>query len=454
MGFDKFSKKELTTLVETLLTRVNVLEKQVGFLTTKLGESREEIRLLKIKKNSSNSSRPPSSDFPKPNQSLREKSSRKKGGQSGHKGHTLEFSSTPDEIVSHVPNFCNSCGFNLADLPQTLTERRQIIEIPPVKPIYVEHLSFSKTCRCGLVCKGTFPENVNAPIKYGPSIESLASYLSVRQYMPYGRMQEFFSSIFGLNIGQGSLVNMVSRFAAKCSPVYQKIKAEIQQSDVIGADETGVRVNGKKGWYFVWQNQFNSLISFSFSRGFDTIQNLFEDGFRKSVLVSDCWPAQLKTQAKAQQLCLAHLMRELNFFIESDNDPWAIKCKQLLKDAIETKRKISDFSIQNTERQKLETLLIGLLDEELSTNEKLKAFQKRLRKNQSKILTFLYFQEVPPDNNGSERAIRNVKVKQKISGQFIATQKAKDFAVIRSIIDSIVKRKLNLFNSLNLIAQL
>lgn len=457
MGFEDFSKKELINLVETLLERVIVLEKKVDSLNIKVAELLEENQILKVKKNSSNSSIAPSSDFSKVNKSnsLRQKSGLKKGGQSGHKGHTLEMSSTPNEVIVHVPFFCNSCGFNLENLPETLTERRQVIDLPPIVPIYTEHQSFSKICLCGKVCKGSFPQNINAPIQYGESIECLASYFSVRQYLPYQRMKEMLSDVFGVSICQASLVNAISRFAQKALPVYNRIKANIQKAEVVGSDETGMKVNGKKGWYFAWQNKFNTLIDFSFSRGFDTIEMLFPQGFNKSVMVTDCWAAQLKVNANAHQICLAHLTRELNYFIETNKCQWEIEFKDLLVEAIKLKEKIINYDIPIPERQNLELRLEKLLNfTELSKNKKLRAFQKRMLKHKNKLFPFLYHPEVPPDNNATERAIRNVKVKQKVSGQFVSEQCAKDFAVIRSVLDTVIKNKVNIFDSLKIIAQI
>lgn len=453
MGFEKFSKKQLINLVETLIVRVNVLEKQVETLNLKVAELQEENQILKVKKNSSNSSIAPSTDIAKPNQSLRQKSNLKKGGQVGHKGHTLEINSKPDEIISHIPTFCNCCGFNLSSLPESLIECRQVIDLPIIKPICTEHQSYAKICQCGMVCKGKFPALINAPIQYGQNIESLAAYFSVRQYMPYQRMQECFSDVFGVSICQSSLVNSISRFAQKALPIYEKIKAEIQTAQVVGADETGAKVNGKKGWYFTWQNVKYTFISFSFSRGFDTIEALFADGFKKSVMVTDCWAAQLKVASKAHQICLAHLMSELNFFIDSNNDPWAVNFKKLLKDAIQLKEAIVNYEIQIPQRQQLEYRLKELLEADLSKNPKQKAFQKRLRKHNSKTFTFLYHPNVPPDNNASERAIRNVKVKQKVSGQFVSEQKAMDFAIIRSVLDTLTKNNINIFASFRTISQ-
>lgn len=202
MSFEKFSKNELINFIKTLLERVDGLENKVDSLNFKVAELQEENQILKVKKNSSNSSIAPSTDLSKSNQSLRQKSKLNKGGQNGHKGHTLEMSSTPDEITLHVLSFCNSCGLGLSNVAETLLEKRQVIDLPVIKPIYKEHQVFSKTCKCGNACKGNFPINVNAPIQYGESIESLASYFSVRQYMPYQRMQECFSDIFGVNMSK------------------------------------------------------------------------------------------------------------------------------------------------------------------------------------------------------------------------------------------------------------
>ena len=450
LNFNKVTKRELFTAIELLMAKVDSL-------TARVAELEEENRLLKIKKTSSNSSLSPSSDLykVKPNQSLRVKSGRKKGGQGGHKGHTLEMVSSPDFIEKHAPYFCNSCGSNLQSVGEYVSERRQVIDIPPIKSICTEHQIIAKQCSCGKLCKGQFPVNINAPIQYGPGVESLVSYLSVRQYLPYKRMQECLSDIFGVGLSQGSIANIISRFAQKATPFYERIKANILESEVIGSDETGARVNGTKGWYWTWVNQSNTFISFSPSRGFDTVADLFPDGFMSSVLVSDCWAAQLKVKSKAKQICTAHLTRELNYFIDSLNDDWAIKTKNLIQNALQYKKEIVDYNAPNANWIKLHNRLSKLLQDcQFSTNQKLQAFQKRLIKHKDKIFTFLYAQNIPPDNNASERGIRNIKVKQKISGQFVSVQKAMDFAVIRSVFDTIIKNEKNIILCTRNIAQL
>jgi hypothetical protein len=102
------------------------------------------IENLQIKKDSHNSSIPPSKEIVKRNQSLRQKSNKKRGGQLGHKGHSLEMTDKPDEIIKLEPNFCNKCGTDLSPISANFDSRRQVIEIPPINPIYIEYLDFGQ----------------------------------------------------------------------------------------------------------------------------------------------------------------------------------------------------------------------------------------------------------------------------------------------------------------------
>ena len=456
MKVDELSKKELISLVEKLLTSNAQLTKTVEVLTNRVAELEEQVRVLQSKKNSGNSSLPPSTDqaLPMKNQSLREKSGRKKGGQSGHKGHSLKMSDTPDSIIEHQATFCQVCGQDLSDCSKVLKERRQVVDLPVISPVFTEHRVYSTTCHCGHLAKGSFPARVKAPIQYGAGVESMAAYLSVRQYLPYQRMKECFWDLFGITISQGSLVSAIRGMAVKAKPAYDLIRENILNAKVVGTDETGTKVNGTKAWFWTWQNPKNTLISLDGSRGFKAIESVFADGLPDSVLVSDCWAAQLKTPAVTHQLCIAHLLRELNFFIQLYDSSWAKNLKALLLEAIRYKPKIQDYSSQQPFTQQLHKRLDHLIDFEIESQPtKIKPFHKRLRKNRKHLFPFLYYKEVPADNNASERAIRNVKVKQKISGHFVSWKSAVSFAILRSIIDTSIKNNTNVLYNLRVVAQ-
>lgn len=185
-----------------------------------------------------------------------------------------------------------------------------------------------------------FPQSVRARIQYGPNIESTVAYLSTRQYMPYGRICEYLRDAYNRPISQGSVENVLERFSKKAGIAYQQIRENLSCSTVVGADETGAKVNGKKSWMHTWQDRENTLIAISNSRGSKAVNENFPDGFPLATLVSDAWAAQLKTVAKSHQLCTAHLLRELNHFMEHYNDGWSFEAKSIFTAAIKLKKEM------------------------------------------------------------------------------------------------------------------
>jgi transposase len=450
------SDKETISQQQELLVlqsqKIKSLEEKVELLL-------DLLQKKNIRKDSHNSSLPPSSDLFSKNKSLRPVSTRPNGGQVGHQGSTLKMSETPDKIIDLKSEFCSICGQSLTGEFFTLKAKRQVIEIPPIVPIYEEYRQY--VCQCP-TCQhqqlADFPLGVNAPIQYGSSVETLIGYFSVYQYIPFKRLQSLFSQLFLLSISQGSISNILERSAQKCEGVYQEIKTQILQSSVVGSDETGAKVNGTKWWIWVWQNLQNTFLVASNNRGSKTVDEVFENGLPNSAIVSDRWAAQLKTHSKNSQICLAHLLRDLIYLIEIEKNDFATQFKTFITSVFD-KRKIMIESnkayTQNSEEttlleQTLNQLLLISIDKE--KYPKSAVFQVSMIKNRNFILPCLYNLEIPPDNNGSERAIRNIKVKQKVSGQFKSGQNA--FCVIRSVIDTLLKRGVQLLPCLNQINKL
>jgi transposase len=335
--------KSLTALVEKQALQIDALMFRIDKLETLVVKQQEHIKILeqelsvyKNKKNSSNSHIPPSVSLGKPqrNQSLRDKSDKKAGGQQGHQGSTLAFSATPDKIVTHIPDYCQSCGDGLQDIPATPLSKRQVIDIPLPTTICTEHQTFSKTCCCGHINQGKFPVNVNAYVGYGSRIEALTAYLNVRQYMPYNRIQEYYRQIMGLEISQGGIVGLLQRFTTKAMPMYGEIKNRIGKATCLGTDETGAKINGKTHWFWTWQNEQLTFIAQSQSRGYRTIAQTFPNGLPSAILVHDRWAAHFQCLASGHQICLANLFRDLNYIEQVHQSVWAANLKTLLKDAL------------------------------------------------------------------------------------------------------------------------
>lgn len=437
------------------LKKENQQQKEfIQTLLTKVASLEERLSRYENPKNSRNSSVPPSHDYSRPpkTRSLRGPSDKKPGGQPGHEGTTLEMVEKPDEVIEHIPAFCTCCGCDISQLQAELVESRQEVVLPVIEPIYVEHQIFKRTCPCGHTIVGDFPAGITPGISYGENVENLAAYLSARQFVPFHRLAEMFRYVFNTPISEGALVKGINRVAKKAVPAYELIRKRAETAKVNGGDETGMKINGQKGWFWTIQGKLFTFVIASLNRGAQTLHEHFPNGFSFSVLVHDCWRCYFKVAALAHQICIAHLLREFNHIRECYKLKWAADFNQLLVETIAFKKTLlpQDYHKTLNQRTEFEERLTKLLQEPIHKKYPIAlSLQNRLIKYQKHILTFLYYHEVPPDNNGSERAIRNVKVKQKISGQFKSFSGAETFAILRSVIDTAVKNNLNPLQSLS-----
>jgi transposase len=424
--------------------RITELETKVIRLESLIEKLLDKIEDLTHRKNSRNSSVSPFKDENRPlkKQSLHTKSSKKFGWTTRTRRHYAKMVENPDQIINHKHGFCNCCGNDLSDKPEELLLKIQVVDIPVIFPKYTEHRIFKKACSCGHQNKSVFPENVRTTISYGANIQATIAYIHTRQYLPFERMSEYFKDVCNLPISQGTICNLLDGFALKTQPAYDLIAQKVSNEKVVGADETGIRVNGKNGWFWTWQSKFVTFVVFSKDRGTATIDTNFAQGFHDAVLVHDCWVSHFQTQCKTHQLCIAHLLRELIFLEQRFESNWATNFKRTLYEALELKKNLDPEQYNNPimERDRIRISLEALLENPLPENQKkLRAFHKRMIKHKEYILTFLHHFYVPPDNNASERVIRNVKVKQKVSGQFKTENGAQIYAVIRSVTDTCIK---------------
>jgi transposase len=214
-----------------LAARVAALEAVVAELTAQL------------KQNSKNSSRPPSSDSPfvKPApKSLRGRSGRSPGGQSGHLGATLRQVARPTRTVPHEPGPCVGCGGDVTDAPIVRVERRQVFDIPKPALEVTEHEIVSRRCACGRGTTGCAPAGVDAPASYGPHLAAICSYLYAGQFLSKNRTADALSELFGVPLCGGTVAAFVKRHAAevRASGVIEAIKAGLREAEVAHFEET------------------------------------------------------------------------------------------------------------------------------------------------------------------------------------------------------------------------
>ena len=223
-------------------------------------------------KNSDNSSTPPSKERMKDEivrrtRTLRKPSGRKPGGQSGHDGHKLSCSSTPDVVIDDIPGYCTRCGESLADAERVLDYVTQVISIPELKPVIKEIRHYVMVCRnCGERIR-TAPRRRSNDVVYDSSVKALVVYLSVVQFLPYGRIASFLREVFGLTPSEGSLVNWVNEAKRNAQPVIDKIKEYIMSSAVVGFDESGLYCNKRLDWAWIAQTVYYTLLFRADGRG-------------------------------------------------------------------------------------------------------------------------------------------------------------------------------------------
>lgn len=184
-----------------------------------------------IIKTSANSGIPPSKNpigIPH-TQSLRKPSGRKTGGQKGHQGSTRLQSESVTGVERWYPAaVCPECGRPLDMDTATVCAKRQVVDIPlPIAAEVFDHLQMQVKCSCGHRCKGRFPENVNAPVSYGPNIMAMTSYLSTYQNVPFKRLTHLYETIFGLHISEGSVSNMLNAMRKFSKTPYEMIRQKV-----------------------------------------------------------------------------------------------------------------------------------------------------------------------------------------------------------------------------------
>ena len=177
------------------------------------------------------------------------KTGKRPGGQEGHEGRTLEWCETPDFIKIHRASSCEGCGASLAGVPAKSVEKRRVYDVPLPQVIVIEHDVETVICpRCGKTHKGSFPNDVSACLQYGPAIRALMVYLCTYQLLPYERAAEIFSDLYGCAPVKATLMKSIANCATNLEGFENQVKSLLSEAPVLCADETGLRVNGKREW--------------------------------------------------------------------------------------------------------------------------------------------------------------------------------------------------------------
>lgn len=451
---------------EQLRCQAKLIEEQDTMI--KLLEARISVLENNQKKDSTNSSKPPSSDIGRVQhtKSLRIKSGKKPGGQHGHPGQTLQFSATPDQLIVHGVKRCRQCGEKLAGTTVVDYECRQVFDIPPIQMRVTEQRSEIKTCpHCHTTSRAAFPATVSQPVQYGSNVQQLAVYFTQYQLLPYQRTAQIFKDLFGHALSSSFLVSNNHRCAVNLQPFMEDLKIKLRKEPVLHADETGFYFEGQRNWLHTISTDEHSYYAVHPRRGTGAMNAMGILPDYEGVLVHDCWKSYHDFRC-SHALCNVHHLRDLTFFHQIEKSEWAGRAKQMLLDL---HGKVSMAKEQGatalTKRQlrywsgKYDDLMQeGQRQHPVAEKQKGKRGIAKKSKTQNMIERFIGYKDqilafarnfrIPFGNNIAEQAIRMMKVKQKISGCFRSQQGARDFADIRSYIATLKKQGISIIEAL------
>ncbi len=456
--------------------QLNEFISRLLYLDAEVTRLREENQILKerldisesrLNKNSSNSSKPPSTDICR-TKSLRKKSDKKQGGQQGHKGSTLSFVANPDKVIVHSALSCSHCGNDLSGAETTRIERRQEFDIPPIRMEVTEHLCETKCCPfCKTENRGSFPIQVSQPTQYGYNLKQFAVYLSNYQLIPYNRCAQLIEDLTGMRPSQATLVNFNNQFKNNLteSGFEEELKQQLLASPVVHFDETGFYYNNDRNWLHTATTKEYTYYYPHKKRGTEAMDGMNIISEYKGVAVHDFWESYLGYSC-SHALCNTHHLRDLTFCEEQEKNQWAADMKTLLLEMKEEKEQHQAKGLITMDVKQLkilETKYDTLITEEYKQNPfpikekgrrgkvkktKSQNMLERFKNHKENIVRFMKDFTVPFGNNVAEQAMRMMKLKQKISGCFRSEEGAASFAIARSYIDTMRKQNFDIMDAI------
>jgi transposase len=460
--------------------RIAELEAKLAELVAENDALRDRIVQLEseLSRNSSNSSKPPSTDTQQPRQTRAERraaaraAGRRQGKQPGAPGANLARR-MPDATVVHPPVCCEGCGGDLAGAEVVGEVRRQVLEIPEVRVRAIDHVAERRRCACGRETVGVFPAEARAPVCWGPEVRALAVYLMDRQHLPLERTAELLGELLDAPVSTGWLCAVQQEAAGRLAPFITTVKDGLGRSPVVHADETGTRVGVTKRWVHTLATNLLTLLVVHPRRGAEALQDIGVLGAYTGTVVHDGWAPYEVFDGATHAQCGAHLIRHLTAVGETP--AFAAWCAQMISVLLDAKHASEAAAAAGKPRvarrptAALRSRYHATLDDALALlpagpppprryqgvwNVRQRAawnLATRMRDDADQVLRLLDDTRVPFDNNTAERALRMVKLHDKISGTFRSDTGATAFATIRSYIQTAA---LNGHNRLDALHQL
>jgi transposase len=390
---------------------------------------RLEELVAKLSKNSSTSSKPPSSDMVKPPKGMASKCSgskkkkRKIGGQPGHAKHERE-PFTPDElddIREYELCGCPDCGGRVSPR-RTQTRVVQQVELI-AKPVeIIEHRVQGGWCRrCKKFVYAPLPATVDQGGLLGPELTALAGYLKGVCHASFSTIRKYFRDVLKISISRGQLAKVIRKVSTAMAPAYEALRARLPLEPRLNVDETGHTNNGKPHWTWCFRAELYTLFKIDASRGSDVLIDMLGAEFN-GVLGCDYFSAYrkyMKDFSVAVQFCLAHFIREVRFIQTLPGKRVQVYAERLLDALRGLFRIFHRRETMTPERfqRALDQARTDVINAALWTPRCKQAqnLARRFRLHGEAYFRFITTPGIEPTNNLAEQAIRFVVIDRRIT---------------------------------------
>lgn len=347
----------------------------------------------------------------------------------------------------------------------------EVFDIPPISVRVIEHQLIKRRCGCGTATTADAPEGVSAPVQYGPRIAAIMVYLYVGQFLSKKRTAAALAELFGTPVSGGTVAAMTTRAAGRLGGFTEWVRANLAAAEVVNFDETGLRVEGKLRWVHSASTDKYSLITLHDRRGTKGMDAAGVLPEFTGIAVHDVWAPYDTYKAVTHALCGAHVLRELQAVTDlAPQGQWCWSTQvgdalrelnHLVKDAHADPDSVGLDSVDPAAlaaavHRYRSAALLGIEVTRARTSKLMgrqNALAHRLINRQDDYLRFTIDPRVPFDNNGAEREVRMVKLRQKVSGCLRTVTGAEQFCAIRSYLATAAKHGINFFTSLTTLAQ-
>jgi transposase len=391
-----------------------------------------EALLAKPKKTSQNSHTPPSQDR-KPGGGVDEKNGKRRRPRPSRPGSARPLSEAPAETVKRLATGCPHCAADVSGQTQTCRHRYDHIEIPPIRPHVTRIELYGGRCgACGKRFCAAPPEGMAPGTPFGAGVRALLLYLHHSHHVGFERLSRMMAELFGLTISEGAIANAFRRAQTAITTACAAIKEKLLAARVIASDETTSRIAGATHWHWVFVSVKAVLHTIAPRRAKAVAEEVL-GAHRPEVWVSDRYAGQ-QDLAPAHQVCLAHVLRDVQYAIDCGDTVFAPRLRELLRWAIRIGRRRD--ALRPTTRRHYHARAERRLDALVTmpaAHPAGRELQTAVKAWRTKFFVFLEDREVPATNNVCEREIRPSVVFRKVTGGFRSDWGAQIHAGYRSV---------------------